>query len=581
MRLLLFVSLAMILGVPATAAATPPNIVLVMTDDQGYGDFGFTGNPVIRTPNLDAMAAESARLSRFHVSPVCTPTRASLMTGRHAQRTRAFDTYVGRAQMDTDEVTIAEILRDAGYATGIFGKWHLGDAYPMRAIDQGFDESLVHRGGGLAQPSEPIENARRYTDAIMFRDGEQIETDGFCTDVQFDAGIDFITRSVKDGRPFFAYIATNAPHDPLHDVPEDLRAHYASIDLSPVLDGHGGATPKNVDRTSRVYAMIENIDWNMGRLLAALDELGVANDTIVVFLTDNGPAGARFVGPFRGTKSQVREGGTRTVSLWRQPGTLAPGESPMLSAHIDVLPTLLEMVDVDPPADVRLDGVSMAPWLRDSSHPIDDDRSLVIQAHRGDVPIRGHQIAVYEGPWKLTHQTGFGPESMPEGVPYELHDVVADPAERHDLAAEHPEIVARLKARYDAWFDDIESTRPDPFARPRIVIGTPHERVTTLTHQDWTRTAGGGWGAQGVWHLTVAAPTLVDAEIVRPSVDGGDSVSIRIGEVVGQGVFEAGANRTWIRGLDLPAGDADLVTTIDGDDDRGAYQVVLHARTID
>ena len=581
MRLLLLVSLATILGVPATAAASPPNIVLVMTDDQGYGDFGFTGNPVIRTPNLDAMAAESARLSRFHVSPVCTPTRASLMTGRHAQRTRAFDTFGGRAQMDTDEVTIAEILHDAGYATGIFGKWHLGDAYPMRAQDQGFEESLVHRGGGLAQPSEPIENARRCTDAIMFRNGEQVETTGFCTDVQFDAGIDFITRSVREGRPFFAYIATNAPHDPLHDVPEDLRAHYASIDLSTVLDDHGGATPRNVDRTSRIYAMIENIDWNMGRLLAALDDLGVADDTIVVFLTDNGPAGARFVGPFRGTKSQVREGGTRTVSWWRHPGTLLPGESPMLSAHIDVLPTLLEFVDVDTPADLRLDGISMAPWLRDATHPLDDDRTLVIQAHRGEVPIRGHQIAVYEGPWKLTHQTGFGPESMPEGVPYELHDVVADPAERHDRAAEHPELVARLKAIHDAWFDDIAATRPDPFARPRIVIGTPHERVTTLTHQDRTRTRGNGWGTQGVWHLTVAAPTLVDAEIIRRSTDDGDTVSVRIGEVAGEGTFQSGSRRAWIRGLDLPAGDVDLVTAIDGDDDRGAYQVVLHARPRD
>lgn len=560
------------------AAAAPPNIVLVMTDDQGYGDFGFTGNPVIRTPNLDALAARSSRLSRFYVSPVCTPTRASLMTGRHAQRTRAFDTYIGRAQMEPAETTIAEILRDAGYATGIFGKWHLGDAHPMRPIDQGFDESLVHRGGGLAQPSEPIENARRYTDAIMFRNGAQVETEGYCTDVQFAAGIEFITRAVREGRPFFAFIATNAPHDPLHDVPKDLREHYASADLSPVLDGHGEVTPEKIDRTSRVFAMIENIDWNVGRLVATLERLGIADRTIVVFLSDNGPAGRRFVGPFRGTKGQVREGGIRSVSLWHQPGALPPGESPALSAHIDVLPTLLDLAGLQPPEGARLDGISMAPWLRDPERPAPDDRTLVVQAHRGDAPIRRHQIAVFEGPWKLSHQTGFGREEMPTDVAYELHDVVADPAERHDLAGRHPERVARLAAIYDAWFDDIASTRPDPFARPRIVLGTPHETATTLTRQDWTRTAKDGWGGQGIWHLSIAGPTVFDIEVIRTSTETDDAIELRFGEIEVRGEFASGDQRAWIPGVALPAGDVDLVSSIGGDPQRGAYQIVLRVR---
>ena len=568
----------LILLAATIAAAAPPNIVLVMTDDQGYGDFGFTGNPVLRTPNLDALAARSSRLSRFYVSPVCTPTRASLMTGRHAQRTRAFDTYIGRAQMDPTETTIAEILRGAGYATGIFGKWHLGDAYPMRPIDQGFDESLVHRGGGLAQPSEPIENAERYTNAIMFRNGEQIETEGYCTDVQFEAGIEFITRAVQDGRPFFAYIATNAPHDPLHDVPEELREHYANADLSAVLDGHGEETPEKLDRTSRVFAMIENIDENVGRLVAALERMGIAKQTILVFLTDNGPAGARYVGPFRGTKGQVREGGIRTVSLWHQPGTLPPGESAALSAHLDVLPTLLELAGLSPPAELRLDGISMAPWLRDHELPVPDARTLVVQAHRGDAPVRGHHIAVYEGTWKLSHQTGFGRESMPAGVAYELHDVVADPAERNDLADQHPEIVARLGAIYDDWFDDIAATRPDPFARPRIVLGTPHETATTLTRQDWTRTAKDGWGGQGRWHLSVAVPTVFDIEVIRSATDGGEAIELHFDDIVARGEFMPGTQRALIRGVALPAGDVDLTSTIGDEPERGAYQIVLRAR---
>ncbi|MHC5112658.1 MAG: sulfatase-like hydrolase/transferase, partial [Planctomycetota bacterium] len=185
------------LALVATASVTlagKPNIVLIMTDDQGYGDLGSTGNQVIDTPALDKMAKKSAHLSRFYVSPVCSPTRASLMTGRYNYRTRCVDTFRGRSNMDTDEVTIAEVLKDAGYATGIFGKWHLGDCYPMRPQDQGFEESFIHYGGGLGQPSEPIENNRRYTDPILVHNGERVQTKGYCSDVYTDAAMTFIER---------------------------------------------------------------------------------------------------------------------------------------------------------------------------------------------------------------------------------------------------------------------------------------------------------------------------------------------------------------------------------------------------
>ncbi|MCA8964119.1 MAG: sulfatase-like hydrolase/transferase, partial [Planctomycetes bacterium] len=201
-----------------------PNVIVIMTDDQGMGDLGCLGNPVLETPNIDRLAEQSARLANFYVSPVCTPTRASLMTGRYAYRTRAIDTYIGRAMMDPDEVTMAEVLHDAGYRTGIFGKWHLGDCYPMRACDQGFDQALVLRGGGLAQPSEPRENNGRYTDAILFRNGKQVQTKGYCTDVFFDAAIEFV-RDNKN-QPFFLYVPTNTPHTPLADVPRTLYEKY-------------------------------------------------------------------------------------------------------------------------------------------------------------------------------------------------------------------------------------------------------------------------------------------------------------------------------------------------------------------
>ena len=176
-----------------------PNVIIVMTDDQGYGDFGFHGNPLIETPNLDAMASRSARMTSFYVSPVCTPTRANLMTGRYNHRTRAIDTWKGRAMLDPEEVTIAEIMRGAGYRTGIFGKWHLGDNYPVRAIDQGFGEALVHRSGGLAQSADHVDAPNRYTDAILWHNGRPVQTEGFCTDVFFDAALEWMTEQHENG----------------------------------------------------------------------------------------------------------------------------------------------------------------------------------------------------------------------------------------------------------------------------------------------------------------------------------------------------------------------------------------------
>ena len=313
---------------PGDATGTErPNIVLVMTDDQGYGDFGFAGNPVLETPHLDALAARSATVERFYVSPVCTPTRASLMTGRYNYRTRAIDTYIGRAMMEPEEVTIAELLRDAGYATGIFGKWHLGDNYPLRTMDQGFEESLVHRGGGIGQPSDPPGGEGKYTDAVLFRNGQREETTGYCTDVYFDAAFDFMEQAAAEGRPFFAYVPTNAPHGPFHDVPEDWLEHYRQTDLTAALPDPGQASEQVLDRLARSYAMISNIDENVGRLTARLDELGLAENTLVVFLVDNGPDRGRYNAGLRGRKGTAFEGGIRSPLLARWPGRLPGGTS--------------------------------------------------------------------------------------------------------------------------------------------------------------------------------------------------------------------------------------------------------------
>ena len=210
----------------AIKAQDRPNIILIMTDDQGIGDFSVNGNPFLETPNIDRLSTESTSLENFYVHPVCTPTRACLMTGRYNYRTRAIDTYIGRAMMEPEEITIAEILSQAGYRTGIFGKWHLGDCYPMRAVDQGFQTALIHRGGGIGQPSDPLAARSKYTDPILCRNGVAESFTGYCTDIYYQEAIDFIRSSHESEKPFFVYLPDNTPHGPFGDVPNDLYQYY-------------------------------------------------------------------------------------------------------------------------------------------------------------------------------------------------------------------------------------------------------------------------------------------------------------------------------------------------------------------
>lgn len=567
------------IGSLSLGAAERPNVVLIMTDDQGSGDFGVMGNPAIETPCIDAMARRSASMTTFYVSPVCSPTRSCLLTGRYNYRTRCIDTYVGRSMMDPAETTVAELLAGAGYATGIFGKWHLGDCYPMRAIDQGFEEALVHRGGGLAQPSEPRENNNRYTDPILFHNGQQVATSGYCTDVYFRAALEFIEKSHADKRNFFAYIATNAPHDPFHDVPPELLQHYqqkrealAQLILNKLPPDK---LAKEIDDLARIAAMITNIDQNVGKLFDKLTELGVIENTLVIFLVDNGPNRMRYVGPRRGMKSEVHDGGVRSPLWLHWPARLQAGRScDQLSAHIDVTPTILEACGVQPPADLQFDGRSLLPLLegRDVTWP---DRTLVIQSHRGDVPVRYHHFMIRDQRWKLLHASGFGREQFTGEPVFELYDMQADPKESKNLVTEQPEVFQRLKQAYDKWFDDVSSTRPDNYAPPRIWIGTPHESPTVLTRQDWRQ---GTWEKQslGVWELHVATAKAYD---IRAEFDAQATPCEAILEVAGvvkSVPVAANADAAEFAAVALPAGDAQLrVRLMSGDQVRGVYQVVV------
>ncbi len=544
-----------------------PNIIVVMPDDMGFGDLGATGNKLIRTPNLDKFAADSASLSNFYVSPVCSPTRASLMTGRYNYRTRVIDTFKGRSMMEPEEVTVAEALREAGYATGIFGKWHLGDNYPLRPQDQGFDEVLIHRGGGLAQPSEPIENERRYTDPILFHNGAQVQREGYCTDIYFDAAMDFIEESSRAEKPFFIYLPPNAPHGPYHDVPEDLLAYYQSIDLAPILAGN--ESEDHGDTVARVFAMVENIDQNMGRLDDFLSDKGLLENTLVLFLTDNGPNTMRYVGPFRGMKSDVLEGGIHTCFFARWPKILKPGTtSDRIAAHIDIMPTLLEAAGVEAPENVHLDGVSVLPLLKGLGGHWDDERLLFFQSHRGDEPVEFHNFAVRSQQWKLVRNSGFGKENPDGESPFELYRISEDPSEENNLAPDHPGLVQRYKDEYRSWLLDVSSTRPDNYDPPRIIIGSDHETTSHLSIQDWRVDSQEGWGINGRWIVDVVAPGPYRAVVKWDHPIGERKVTLKAGEFSVEGRLEEGSEEVRFPSIRLPEGEQSISVEISDEPGR-------------
>ena len=568
-----------------TSAAAPafaqarPNVILMLTDDQGIGDFGVMGNSLIETPNVDTMAKASGSMSQFYVSPVCSPTRASLMTGRYNQRTRCIDTWLGRSMMDTEEYTLAEALKHSGYKTGIFGKWHLGDCYPMRPADQGFDEVLIHRGGGLAQPSEPLENDKRYTDAILFdKKGKPVKTKGFCTDVYFDAALEFISKNKKS--PFFIYLPTNAPHGPYHDVPEDLRLHYMKKDLTQLMINRPNNEKRletEQDKLARIAAMITNEDQNVGRLFEHLKSNQLMDNTLVIRINDNGPNSMRYVGDMRGMKTQVHEGGVRSPCWLHWPAKIPAGTSiDALAAHIDLMPTILEACGASASPYNKLDGRSFLGLFTKPDETEWPDKPLVIQSHRGNHAVKYHHFMIRDGDWKLLHASGFGLPKF-EGEPkFELYNLKDDPGEKTNLVEQKPAIFAKLKSSYDEWFEDVSNTRPDNYAPPRILIGTPNENPTDLTRQDWR---GESWrpAQKGHWLVMAVTDMKADIEVIyHPDVINGESAThdLKIGDEVQQ--MTSADQKVLFQGVTIPRGDQRIeVLRNEGGKETGAYQLVV------
>ncbi len=502
----------------------PPNVVLIITDDHGFGDLSCHGNEKLATPNIDSLARDGVEFTQFHVSPVCAPTRSSLMTGRYNYRTGVVDTYLGRAMMYSDEVTLAEMLGSAGYRTGLFGKWHLGDNYPMRPIDQGFQQAVNHLGGGIAQPSD-LPGGSSYFDPVLMHNGRIERFKGYCSDVFTSATLRFVEENRN--RPFFAYLATNAPHTPLQ-----IDEKYVAPFRAKVLD----------DTTAKIYGMVTNIDENVGRVLGRLKALGLDENTIVIFMTDNGPQQRRYNAGMRGLKGSVYEGGIRVPFFLRWPKALKPGRKvDRLAAHIDVVPTLLEACGVSAPARVRFDGRSLMPLLRDEAARW-ADRTISIQWHRGDQPQPFRSAMTRDQRWKLV-----------DGK--ELYDLDTDPAEQHDLSSQHPDIVSRLRRDYEDWFRDVSSTRGyDP---PRICLGTKFENPVTLSRQDW-RGPKAGWNPDslGYWEVDVRESGVFEITFRFSGRPSAGEAQFKLGEVELRSPhpLEAGATSCVFREVKLNRG---------------------------
>lgn len=393
------------------------------------------------------------------------------MTGRYHYRTGVVDTPYGRSMMYPEEVTIAEALRDAGYRTGIFGKWHLGDNYPLRAMDQGFEESLVHGGGGITQAGDWPGNT--YFDPMLRHNGSHEKYRGYCTDIFTAACMEFVQQNRS--RPFFGYLSTNAPHGPLQ-VDEAYAAPFRKMGLD--------------ENTARTYGMVVNIDENVGKILKQLSALELERESIVIFMTDNGPGFRRYNAGMRGYKGTQYEGGLRVPFFIRWPGVIRPGTKiDRLAVHMDIFPTLLEACGVTVPSTAALDGKSLMPLIRGqkSEWP---DREIFFQWHPGEQPELYRNCAVRTQRYKFVNGT-------------ELYDLAADPAERTDIAGAHPEIVAKLRHSYEAWFEDM--TEAHHFAPPRIVLGTDHENPAVLSRQDF-RGPDAGWNPDqfGYWEVDIS-----------------------------------------------------------------------------
>lgn len=464
----LFVLLILVLGSCNTkkeetkSEKVKPNVILVITDDQGYGDLGVHGNKIIKTPNIDAFHGESYHLTDFHVGPTCAPTRSALMTGRFTNRTGVWHTVGGWSLLREGEKTLANMFEDGGYKTGAFGKWHMGDNYPFRPEDRGFQETVMHGGGGIQQTPDFWDND--YFDDTYWHNGEPQKYNGYCTDVFFDEAATFIEKNKS--QPFFCYISTNAPHGP-YNVPVEYYNMYKDLGEDVL-----------ADTQKRFYGMITNIDDNFGKLRNKLKELNIADNTILIFMTDNGTAAGYynkkgkvtgFNAGMRGNKGSAYEGGHRVPFFihWKDGNLSEPKDINELTAQIDILPTLAELCGIDLPKDhLAIDGKSLVPMLKNTETT--DDRMIITDSQRLQKPEKWRNSSVMQNKWRLINGK-------------ELYNIEEDKGQKNNLAEKHPDRVKAMRDFYENWWTDVSVDFDDEIY---FKVGLDIENPITLTSHD-------------------------------------------------------------------------------------------------
>ncbi len=441
----------------------PPNVILVLTDDQGIGELGCHGNPWIQTPNIDQFYEEAYRLTNFHVSPLCTPTRSALITGQYPINNGTWATFKGRASLHHTSPTMAELFQQHGYATGMFGKWHLGDNYPARPTDCGFDVAIHHASGGLGEITDHWDND--YFDDTYHHNNQPQGFSGYCTKIWFDEAMKFMRKHKE--KPFFVYLSTNAPHYPLI-VEESYSAPYKSL--------AGKEIPSD---GAEFYGMITNIDEHFGRLRRFLDEQRLTDNTILIFMTDNGTGhGIRredgklgWNKGFSGRKAQLLEGGHRVPFFihWPDKGIEGGVDVDELSAHIDLIPTLTNMCGISLPTEVAYDGLDISS-LFEQAHTTLAERSYFVHFRQDyKAPMDMDQSCVAKGKWRLLHGK-------------ELYDMESDQLQLLNVADQYPEVVEALRSE-NQQFVELAKTRKEYQNIPPTVIGNPSQNTAFLTIQ--------------------------------------------------------------------------------------------------
>ncbi|MBO0590147.1 arylsulfatase [Cellulophaga sp. E16_2] len=536
----------------AITAQKRPNVIIMMTDDQGYGDIGMHGNPYLKTRHIEAIAKQGIEMESFIAYPNCSASRAALLTGRYPYRTGVTAVTQVDHFMNTSEITIAEILSNNGYRTGIFGKWHLGDNNPMRPTDQGFQEALVHKGGGIGQAAGPAGNT--YFDPVLEHNNVSKKYKGYCDDIFTDATLDFI--SAKNDKPFFAYLATNLPHFPLQ-VPDEKAEPYRKMGLH--------------EDNALTYGMIDNIDGNVGRVLAKLKQLGIEDNTIVIFLSDNGPRQrrtkndvypGRWVANLRGTKTSVYDAGIRVPFFVKWPNHFKKNvKSKTMGTVMDILPTILDIAKVPLPDALQLDGKSLLPlWKNDDADSL-QGREFIVQMHYGPTPFKYMHFTVRTQTYKLV-----SPNDFPHGILYqpkddqlkevlsnlELYNIEEDPSERIDLAKKYPEIVEDLLAKYENWFDEVTQER-DAKGIQRIYLGETATPEVNLSRFDWGGPRVISENELGFWRVRTEAG-IYDISMDLPEVIADGLAHIKYQNVHKTLAIIKGQKQIIFKNISLPSG---------------------------